>query len=377
MIDQMMFSIILLLLALSQQRCVFSYVLSSKTHHHAPKKFRTTPKNAMMQDFSTALAQLVPREVGIEDKIATIAQTPVLVPDNSVISLDGGDNLGLLLWAFVLYNGLFAVSGRPADWIIPVMARVAGVNIDAIENNSGESTGNTNSPAQDAWYRDYKDGYAFECPPLVELYRFAFFVIIGYYADALVVAGFGGDSFWGWSIGACLAIPSALLGGAREKLPTRQEAELSVRLEADFAEFANERFEYITRDAMLGRSADDKYEDIKKQKSRMKKNGTDESRIILMFRRNSMLCRSEEEVPDKVLKRIIRKVIGNKPIEGRYPNINLPSSSQKGREANKRSLKLAAKLKEECEANEQCEVDESDCIDPDTCLVEGKEFIRT
>ena len=71
----------------------------------------------------------------------------------------------------------------------------------------------------------------------------------------------------------------------------------------------------------------------------------EESKIIQIFRRNSLLARSEADVSDKLLKRIVRKTIPFKPKDGRYIGLELPTSGPKGREANKRALALAAEMK--------------------------------
>lgn len=355
--------------------CLLSLVAVSSAfiHQHA-KPGSKTSMNAFLGDFSGIIAQLVPREVGIEDKVLNLpsvaASTPMLVPDNSIATLDGGENLGLILWAFVLYNGLFAISGRPAEWVLPVLARVVGVDVD----NTNSTTDSYKD--QDAWYRDYSDGYSFEVPPSVEFIRFGMFAILGYYANVFIVSSLGGDAFWGWSIGACLFIPSALLNAAREKLVTRQEAELFESLESAFRAFAEARFQRVVKARVIpSNSSYAEYVKPPKKKS-PKEEGTEESRIIMLFRRNCVLCRTEEEVSDKVLKKVVRKVIGTKPVMGRYPNINVPTVNQRGKEANERSLALAAKMKADCEVDEQCEVDESECVEEGSCISEGSEFAR-
>lgn len=132
-----------------------------------------------------------------------------LLPDTTVQSLYGADNLGTLLWTFVLFNGLLTTSGSPSNWILRPLGKVLG-------------------QANETWYADYLDNYYFECPLKVDVARAAIFLSLGYTMDRIIVESFGGDSYWGWSIGASLSIPAALIKLARGKPPTREAAELQV-----------------------------------------------------------------------------------------------------------------------------------------------------
>ena len=133
---------------------------------------RTIVLNAQhsgLQDLSSLLAlgtavvvrRQIPTDISVDDKIAALA-TIKLVPDTSIDTFIGGDNLGVLLWTFVLYNGIFAISGKPADWLLPLIARIIGIDVEAssTELQEKETT---------VWYAAYKDGYYFEVPPLIEV----------------------------------------------------------------------------------------------------------------------------------------------------------------------------------------------------------------
>jgi len=192
----------------------------------------------------------IPKDITSVDKIAasvldTLAASPeiLLVPDTTINTLTGGDNLGVLLWAFVLYNGIFPVAGRPADWLLPFVAQGAGVDVDLVE----EKGKTIDSDSKNSWYLDYKAGYKFVVPPEVELFRFGLFGALAFYFNAFVISSLGGDSFWGWSVGACMLIPSALINAAREQPPTRQEAALAMKLEQEFVDFAEARIVAIQK----------------------------------------------------------------------------------------------------------------------------------
>lgn len=160
-------------------------------------------------DMLTASIQAVPVDISAFDKVATLGPgTPELVPDTTIKTLDGGDNLGALVWAVVLYNGIF-LSGKPADWVLPPLAAAL-------------------SSSEESWFKDYRAGYSFRTPPVVDFMRFALFLVAGYYFNVLIVTSLGGDTFWGWSIATCLAIPSGLLNASRPRRLSREEVELEV-----------------------------------------------------------------------------------------------------------------------------------------------------
>lgn len=169
--------------------------------------------NFVRHSFSLAYIETpIPVELSSTDKVMDIAaKVSLVIPDNGVEVLNGAENLGALLWAFVLYNGLFTTSGRPADWILPFVAKAMGQD-------------------DQEWYQDYTDGYSFICPPIAELPRFSFFLAIGWFANLAWIQILDGDSFWGWSTGACLSIPALLLALSRPRLLTRAEAMLEARI---------------------------------------------------------------------------------------------------------------------------------------------------
>jgi len=124
---------------------------------------------------------------------ATLPALPEVNTD--IMELDGGDNLGGFLWAYVLYTGVITTiltggpGSRPADWVLPFVVKVIGQ-----ENQE--------------WFIDYLEGYRFTVPPLAEAARTVLFVTLGFYTNALIVSSFDGDTFWGWSTAGALAIPA-------------------------------------------------------------------------------------------------------------------------------------------------------------------------
>lgn len=131
-----------------------------------------------------SLQSIVPIPVEISSTDSIVSNTNTItnsiinnpVPNNSIDTLEGGDNLGTLLWSYILYNGLFT-NGKPADWYLPVASKVF--------NNDN-----------DEWYKDYIDGYSFEVPVLIEAVRFATFFALGYYVNLAIITLFDSDSFW-------------------------------------------------------------------------------------------------------------------------------------------------------------------------------------
>jgi len=117
--------------------------------------------------------------------------------------------LGTLLWAVVTFYGrlfgllflikdmkltefpivgLFTTAGKPAEWVIPGIVSALG----------GEMK-------DDQWYKDFESGYSYETPVLVDAFRLALFLILGFYFNAFVDYIFDQDAFWGWSSGAWFA----------------------------------------------------------------------------------------------------------------------------------------------------------------------------
>ena len=129
----------------------------------------------------TSLTSLVPIPVEISSTDSIVSNTNTIansvnIPNTSIDTLEGGDNLGTLLWSYILYNGIFT-NGKPADWYLPVVTKVF-------------------SNDNDEWYKDYIDGYSFQVPILIEAVRFATFFILGYYVNLTIINIFDSDSFW-------------------------------------------------------------------------------------------------------------------------------------------------------------------------------------
>ena len=184
--------------------------------------------------------------------------------------------MGLLLFTFVLYNGLFGKAGRPADWVLPALAKVT--------QQEGET-----------WFTDFKDGYLYDVPPAVEALRVTFFGLAAFALETAWVSTFEGDTFWAWSTGICLALPSSLITLSRDPLPTRAEALFDSELRERFNAFAVKR---LTRGDKSVSCA--------------------ELNIVVAFRRSYAEYRSEDDVSDKVLRKVIRKWVGYKDLNGRY-----------------------------------------------------------
>lgn len=116
-------------------------------------------------------------DISSTDKIERISKAATragaLLPDTSINALDGAVNLGAILFTFVLYEGLFGKAGRPADWVLPVAAKALGEE-------------------QSDWYKNYAEGYAFQVPPTVELLRFSFFAVLGWFTNLAWIAALDG-----------------------------------------------------------------------------------------------------------------------------------------------------------------------------------------
>lgn len=107
------------------------------------------------------------------EKWTNTASAGALLPDTSINALDGAINLGAILFTFVLYNGLFGKAGRPADWVLPVVAKALGEE-------------------ESSWFKDYTDGFSFEVPPTAEFLRFGFFGVLGWYTNLAWIAALDG-----------------------------------------------------------------------------------------------------------------------------------------------------------------------------------------
>jgi hypothetical protein len=184
----------------------FHYWHTDKDDVVVRKSKGTLPRLALVSN------RYVPLDLSIDDKVSDPFQLvgpDILLPNTSIATLVGGENLGFLLWSYVLFQGLFTLPGRPAEWVLPIAATLF---------NDGDKL----------WYREYKDGFVFLTPVYVDLFRFVLFGVAGYYANQLVIWSLGGDSFWGWSIAACLAIPATFINLFRDKRSTRKESEMIV-----------------------------------------------------------------------------------------------------------------------------------------------------
>lgn len=181
---------------------------------------------------------LVPPDLSYADALPPpSALTLPPLPNVEVHSLEGGALLGVLLWAFVLHRAA-------ADPLLPAVAGALG--------RAGEP-----------WLSDFQDGFAFLCPPPVELARALLFLALGWAASEACVRSFDGDQFWGWSTGASLAIPAGLLSAGRPKRLSRADAAFQVlcstpttrpttltaaqeQMRADFRAFAADRLRQET-----------------------------------------------------------------------------------------------------------------------------------
>ncbi len=159
--------------------------------------------------------RLIPQEISSIDSIKSIASLDpqILLPNTAIKQLDGGSNLGAILWTYVLFNGFFPFSKTPADAMLSLLANVTGA-----EKN------------KEQWFLDFQEGFEFFCPPTIELTRLSIFMGLGWYANNLWISILDGDVFWGWSTAMCLCIPTALITASRGKRITRQQAELEVEI---------------------------------------------------------------------------------------------------------------------------------------------------
>lgn len=153
---------------------------------------------------------LVPADISSTDIISDVLTNSnhLFVPNTSIQSLDGGSNLGAMLWAFVLFNGIGPNQLKPADWLLEIALNV--------------------TKSDEPWQRDFRDGYDFICPPEIELVRLIGFIGFGYLTNLGWIALLDGDAFWGWSTALSLCIPTGLLALSRPRRVPREEAKLEV-----------------------------------------------------------------------------------------------------------------------------------------------------
>jgi hypothetical protein len=266
-----------------------------------------------------------------------VASRQLLLPQTNIVELDGGGNLAALLFAYTFYQGLFT-TGRPAEWVLPYIAAVF-------------------AERESPWYIDYKEGYAFVVPPVMEAARCAVFLAIGVLASQYLITALE-SSFYGYSTAFCLALPAALLSLARPKLKTRQVAELQSAILTDFKDFARNRLvRVVGRKSVTAaiREMDISLEQYQKRSRNgasnklnleRDKNCVSESSIILAFRRSYTPYRDETLVADKEIRAVVRSVIGYKPLEGVYIDLKLLNLRKESREENKRLVNRANEQRE-------------------------------
>ena len=256
-----------------------------------------------------ALAALVPVDISSTDSVvsraADIERQAALLPDTTIQTLDGGFNLGFLLFTFVLYNGLFGKAGRPADWVLPALAKVTQ------QENKG-------------WFANYKEGYFYNVPPAVEALRVLLFGLTALGVETAWINAFDGDTFWAWSTGICLALPSSLIALSRDPLSTREQAQFDAELRERFNEFASARLTRGDRSVSCS-----------------------ELNIVVSFRRSCAKYRTEDDVSDKALRKVIRKWVGYKDLSGRYLGVAMVNKRKEVQEGLAKNMARAAAVEEE------------------------------
>lgn len=281
----------------------------------------------------------------------------LLEPVTTISSLDGGGNLAVLLWSYILYQGLLTTSGRPAEWVLPLFVTIF-------------------QQQEEQWYLDYQEGYSFTVPPLIEASRCLFFLVLGFYTSSIVIASLDGDSFWGWATSGALSIPASLIMLARPKRTSRSVAELAVRMRLDFKEFGDERLTRIVEDgATLKQNIKqlDKatYNNGGRIDMSKENNCAKESSIILAFRRSFKDYRDESLISDKMIKRACREYLGYKPLNGYYLSLQLSNLRRESRNQNRILVEEANKLREEYELEAQEQQEELASVGTG-----GDEFMR-
>ena len=176
----------------------------SKFSHHPPIKTKTVLNIGRLDS--------IPSDISSADSITQSAVSTgvdLLLPNTNIAELDGGTNLGALLWAFSLYLGVFPDQRSPADWVLVLLG-----NLTLSSDRQDESN---------QWYRDFLDGFQYDPPPPYVLAQFGVFAGLGYIVNSLCIQQFDGDVFWGWSTGLSLSFPAGLLALSKDRLLTRRE----------------------------------------------------------------------------------------------------------------------------------------------------------
>eukprot|EP01041_Mallomonas_annulata_P002236 gene2236-4345_t len=301
--------------------------------------------STLFSGISFVLTNNIPVELSGQDSILGLQPlSEVPTPNIDIVQLDGGDNLGALLWAFTLFNGLFTTAGRPGDWILPILAKLF-------------------QQENEEWFLNYKDGYDYNCPPFIDAARFTFFIICGYFSNKYWIMLFDGDSFWGWSTGACLSIPAALISVSRDKRLTREASLFQDKLRKSVEKFLSQRME------------------------RTRKRTVSEEDVMSSFRINMPEFRSKENVTDRALKKLLRAALRTKPDKmGLYRDFVLLDVDIDVRNALQRSIEEANKRRElailaEAKvvpdiSNSNKNIDPNDSSNDSNIEPFGKDFIR-
>ena len=265
-------------------------------------------------------------------------------------TFEGADNLGGILWSIALFFGIFqplfqkesVFFSQPCEWLLYPLAKLL-------------------QQEKEEWFINFKDGLQYQTPPTVDFIRALFFLSMGFLTNAAIVNSFGGDLFWGWSTGACLALPAALLSYSRIRRPSREVVDKENMIKENFEKFAEKKLKRTS-----GKTAA-------------------EASIVLSFRRSFVEYRNKDEISDRELSKIVRSWVGYKTnIEGDYVGIELINRKKEAAE----QIKLRNRILEsqrsvqELIGNEGNKLAGSgahgeDCDEDDfECLTEGKDFIR-
>lgn len=324
------------------KKAIFLVLLATLTDAFVPSR------EGVLRSRPSALQMIVPIPVDLIDaptasasievvRTAASASEGMIFPDTSISDLDGGGNLALLLFAYTFYQGLFT-NGRPAEWVLPVIA--------SIFNERNEQ-----------WFKDFEEGYDFLVPPLMEAVRCSIFLALGAAASKAWIDALE-SSFYGYSTAFCLALPAALLSLARPKPRSRASAELESDMMKDFREFAASRLVRVVGSSSVTSTLKEMRVTVEQFQKRSRegtsklnlerdKNCARESSIILAFRRQYMRYRDETEVSDKEIRRVVRAVIGYKPLDGIYIDLKLQNLKRESREMNKQLVAQANRQREE------------------------------